>query len=160
MEALKAWGTTVCIAALAAGIAGIIAPSGKMEKVYKFAVSLFFLCCLLVPLFSLKNITPDSISLSQTGSMSNAALSSAVKEQAASVAQQNVASLVDNCCRSKGVVPVKIRVQIAFAGSSSKMSVSLVRVVLKSSDMPKQAEITDTIKNKLGIDVKIKEGGI
>lgn len=161
MEVLRSWGTTVCLAALAAGIAGIIAPSGKMEKVYKFAVSLFFLCCLLVPLFSLKNISLGSVSLNQTSNVSNRQLNSAVSEQAASVAQQNVSSLVENCCRSCGAVPEKINVQIAFAGgsSSSEMSVSSTEVVLHSSDMSKKAKIVDTIKNKLGIDVEIKEGG-
>ena len=159
MEALKSWGITVCFAALAAGIAGIIAPSGKMEKVYKFTVSLFFLCCLLVPLFSLKNISLGSISLSQKSSVSNRELSSAVNEQAASIAQQNVARLVASCCRTCGVEPVAVNVQVATTGTSSAMSVKSAEVVLKAADMSKQNKITDAVMNKLGITVKIKEGG-
>jgi hypothetical protein len=159
MEALKSWGTAVCLAALAAGIAGIIAPSGKMEKAYKFAVSLFFLCCLLAPLFSIKNISLGSVNLNQTNSISNGELDSAVNEQAAGIAQQNIASLVTSCCRTCGVEPVSVNVQVTAAGAGSAMSVQSAEVTVKTSDMPKQSKISDAVFSKLGITVKIKEGG-
>jgi stage III sporulation protein AF len=159
MEALKSWGITICLAALAAGIAGIIAPSGKMEKVYKFAVSLFFLCCLLVPIFSLKNISLGSITLNQANSVSNRDLSSAVSEQEASIAQQNIAQLVTNCCHTCNVKPMTVNVKVSATGTSSAISVESAEVVLKASDMSKQSKITDTVKSQLGIIVKIKEGG-
>jgi hypothetical protein len=159
MDMLKSWGITVCLAALAAGIAGIVAPSGKMEKAFKFTVSLFFLCCLLVPLFNIRNISLDGIGFKQTGSVSNRELNSAVSEQAANMAQQNIARLVANCCRSCGAEPVTVNVQVEPSGTGGAISVKSAEVVLKSSDMSKQTKITDTVMNRLGIAVKIKEGG-
>lgn len=159
MDALKSWALTICFAALAAGIAGIISPSGKMEKAYKFAVSLFFLCCLLVPLFSLKNITLTDVSLNQTTDSSKGELNSLVSEQAASVAQQNISQLVTRCCRSCGAEPLSVDVKVASEGTGRSMSVKYADVVLKASDMAKQGKIADAVMNKLGMSVKIREGG-
>jgi hypothetical protein len=153
MDFLKSWGITVCLAALAAGIAGIIAPTGKMEKVYKFAVSLFFLCCLLVPLFSLKNITLRSVQVDDSYGTTNSGMNAAVSEQAKSIAEQNVTNLVESCCRSCGTVADRIDVQIAF--SDGKMSVSSVEVKLKVSDKRKLKNVQETIKNKLGLDATV-----
>jgi hypothetical protein len=158
MDALKSWALTICFAALAAGIAGIIAPSGKIEKVYKFAVSLFFLCCLLVPLFSLKNISLTGIDLNKTSGVSSSELNSVVSEQAAGVARQNISQLVARCCRSCGVEPVKVNVLVS-TGTDGAMSVKSAEVVLRAADMAKKAKIATTVMNRLGMSVKIKEGG-
>lgn len=42
MDAIKGWVMAICFAAVAAGMAGILAPSGNLEKIYKFVISLFF----------------------------------------------------------------------------------------------------------------------
>lgn len=150
MDFLKSWGITVCMAALAAGIAGIIAPTGKMEKVYKFAVSLFFLCCLLVPLFSLKHITLGSIRIDERSIKADSSMDATVSEQAKSVAELNVSNLIQSCCRSVGTAPERIDVQVAYTGG--KMSVHSIEVILKASEKKKQSIVREAIKNKLGLD--------
>ena len=157
MDMLKSWGITVCMAALAAGIAGIIAPTGKMEKVYKFAVSLFFLCCLLVPLFNLKNIALRSVRIADSNTTTASGLTETVSAQAQSVAEQNVANLVESCCRNCGTIPQKIDVQIAYSGV--KMSVRSVTVMLKASDRTKQKIVKDAIKDKLGLLANVRTQG-
>jgi hypothetical protein len=160
MDAIKSWAVTICLAALAAGIAGIIAPSGKMEKVYKFAVSLFFLCCMLVPLFSIKGISLGKISLDYTSnSVPNREIASTVNEQAIHLAQQNVAALVKNCCLSCGAEPKSVTVKVAASGTNSAMSVESAEVTLKTADMQKKQKIADAVMNKLGITVTVKDGG-
>jgi stage III sporulation protein AF len=157
MDAVRSWTMTVCLAALIAGIAGIIAPSGKFEKVYKFAVSLFFLCCLLVPIFSLKNIALGSINLPQTQSDSaSSSLQSAVDSQTQQMAENNISQLVKNCCSSYGVTPLAIHVTVD--GTNGIMSVQSAEAVLKVADMGQADKIKKAVMNKLGIDVKIKEG--
>jgi stage III sporulation protein AF len=157
MDAVRSWATTVCLAALIAGIAGMIAPSGKLEKVYKFAVSLFFLCCLLIPIFSLKNIALGSINLPQTQNDSaSSSLQGAVDSQAQQVAEDNISQLVKNCCTGCGVTPLAIHITVE--NINEKMSVQFAEVVLKSSDMGQGDKIKKAAMNNLGIDVKIKEG--
>ena len=153
MDLLKSWGITVCLAALAAGIAGIIAPTGKMEKVYKFAVSLFFLCCLLVPLFSLKNITLRSVRLDNAYNRTNSNMIYTVSEQAIRIARINITDLIISCCRNSGTVPERVDVKIAY--NNGKMSVGSVKVTLKATDDKKCQSVREAIKNKLGLDATI-----
>ena len=157
MDGIRSWATTACLAALAAGIAGIIAPSGKLEKVYRFAVSLFFLCCLLVPLFNMQNINLGNITLPQTQyGTASTSLQDTVNMQTQEIADQNISQLVDNCCLGCGITPVTVNVK--FSGTSGNLTVQSVEVVLKAADMGSQQNVKDAIKNKLGIDAEVKEG--
>jgi hypothetical protein len=158
MDALKSWGITLCLAVLAAGIAGIIAPSGKMEKVFKFAVSLFFLCCVLVPLFNIKSIHLDKIEINQFGVSYNSAINATVNEEAARIAQQNVEQLIKNSCKTCGVEPEAVNVKIAANPASGEINVVSAEIVLKKRDMAKSSKISDTVMRSLGITVNIREG--
>jgi stage III sporulation protein AF len=158
MEALRSWATTACLAALVAGLAGIIAPSGKLEKVYKFAVSLFFLCCLLVPLFTLKSINLNNLTIPQTQvNSAAAALQTTVNNQAEQMAESNIIQLVKNCCSDCSAAPLDVTVNVNSVGG--KLSVESAEVILKSADMNKQKAIQDEVMSKLGINVIIKDGG-
>lgn len=157
MDELKSWATTVCLAALAAGIAGIIAPSGKFEKVYKFAVSLFFLCCMLTPLFSMKSINLGGFDLSQVQQSSAASsMQSAVNSEAQQVAEQNIKDIIGGCCKSCGVTPLCITVNTNY--KNGKISVQSAVITLKKADFSKQSAIKQEIDNKVGISVDVKEG--
>lgn len=157
MDELKSWATTVCLAALAAGIAGIIAPSGKFEKVYKFAVSLFFLCCMLTPLFSMKNINLGGFDLSQAQqSSSTSSMQSTVNSEAQQMAEQNIKNLISGCCKNCGVTPLGITVNTNY--KSGKISVQSAVITLKKADISKQSALKDEINNKVGISVEVKEG--
>lgn len=157
MDALKSWGITVCFAALAAGIASIIAPSGKMEKIYKFAVSLFFLCCMLVPLFSIKNIVPKKIEINDETIGKSSKLSSAVQNQVGSVASQNLKTMINESLKAQGVQPQNITMQIT-KDNSGALDIKAITITLKKEDMPKKSVISDEIKSKYGLTVIIVEG--
>jgi stage III sporulation protein AF len=157
MDGLKSWGLAVCFAALAAGIASIIAPSGKMEKIYKFAVSLFFLCCLLVPLFSLKNIIPKKIEIETRTSSQNEKLVSAAQDSAGNLALSNLKSMIQNVCSEENITPVNITADIK-KDNNGALNIDSITVILKRKDMLKSDKIVNAVKDKYGITVKIAEG--
>jgi hypothetical protein len=49
MDSLKQWALALSAAMVAAGLCRMLMPSGSMEKMFRTAVSVFFLCCLLSP---------------------------------------------------------------------------------------------------------------
>lgn len=157
MDALKSWGLAVCFAALAAGIAAIITPSGKMEKMFKLTISLFFLCCILVPLFSLGNIIPKDIKLTDQSSAGNTELNSAVTEQAEDISSQKLRSMVIECCKSEGVTPLKVEVKI-ITNKDGSMNAETTEVTLSPKDFGKIGVISDAVKQKTGLKVKFLEG--
>lgn len=157
MDALKSWGLAVCFAALAAGIAAIITPSGKMEKMFKLTISLFFLCCILVPLFSLGNIIPKDIKLSSESSAGNTKLNSAVTKQAENISSERLRSMVIDCCGEVGVTPLKAEVKI-ITNKDGSMNAETAEVTLKAEDFGKIGVISDAVKQKTGLKVKFLEG--
>lgn len=157
MDALKSWGLAVCFAALAAGIAAIITPSGKMEKMFKLTISLFFLCCILVPLFSLTNIIPKEIKLTDESSAGNTKLNSAITKQAENISSEKLRSMVIDCCSAEGVTPLKVEVQI-ITNKEGTMNAETAEVTLKPKDFGKIGVISDSVKQKTGLKVKFSEG--
>lgn len=49
METIKQWAFCACISVVIGVVASFLSPPGKMEKIYKYVISLFFLCCLFSP---------------------------------------------------------------------------------------------------------------
>jgi stage III sporulation protein AF len=156
MESLKEWAMTICFAALAAGLANIIAPKGNLEKVYKFAVSLFFLCCVLVPVFSFKGISLN-LSLPPVSQQQNNDLQSTVEEQKLEESENNISALITETCEKNGVTPLGVSTKAAADKSGAISSISSV-VTLKKTDMPKENDIISAVKDGLGIDITVKEG--
>ncbi|CDZ24163.1 hypothetical protein CCDG5_1046 [[Clostridium] cellulosi] len=158
MDALKSWGITICMAALAAGIAGIISPNGKMEKVFKFALSLFILCCLLIPLFNINNIKLENIQFKTTSFQINSELTKTMETEQKMMAEKNIAQLIFDCCKSCGVTPISIKVSLK-KNSDNAYAVNSAEVSVNSSDMIKKEKLKETVMKRLGVDIKIKEGG-
>lgn len=155
MDSIKQWAMTICFAALAAGLANIIAPKGNLEKVYKFAVSLFFLCCVLVPLFSLKGISLNMNLQSVTQQNNN--LQKTVDEQKLSETQSSVSALITEACKKKGVTPLSVTTKAAI-DKSGNIAISSAVVKLKKENMVKKTEIVSAVKDELGIDITIEDG--
>ncbi|MDR3552708.1 MAG: hypothetical protein P4L75_06240 [Clostridia bacterium] len=158
MEAIKAWAMTLCFAAVAAGMAGVVAPTGSMEKVYKFVVSVFFLACVLVPFFSIRQISLPQSLLEDSGTTSSGyAVQSLVSQQQTDAARIKISQLVCSCCKKYGVSPQYV--YIDFSGSSSALEVSGIRVVVTKSDYEKKKQLVEACKTQLGLDVQIEAKG-
>lgn len=158
MDGLKSWALTVCFAALAAGIAGIISPTGKLEKSYKFALAIFLLCCILTPVFGLRHIH-FSASLPQTGTaaVDTRGLDSIVEKQEETQAEQNVKKLVQSSCAEKGITPLGI--DAVVQKTSAGFSVKSVTVTLRHADIGASSGIKTAINQKLGIQAAVEDGG-
>lgn len=153
MDAIRSWVMTICLAAVAAGMAGILAPSGNLEKIYKFVISLFFLACVLVPVFNLRKIELPNPAAAAPQCQNEDAVQAVVSEQAAEAAREKMTELVKTCCENLGVEPVSV--QVTMGAGSSESNAVRCRIVLKGGDMGRQNEIVSLIKAQLGFDTQI-----
>lgn len=154
MQAVQSWAMSVCLAALAAGIAGVLAPKGNLEKIYKFAVSLFFLCCLLVPLFSLRHISLPTISV-PSADVQVSDFSRVVAEQSLEQVRDNVASVARSVCAKQGVTPVSVDVTVQ-KDSNGAYDPQSISITLASGDAGRQGSLASAVQVVLGIPVKIQ----
>ena len=49
MQAIRIWAAAVCAAAIAASVAQLAAPEGKVQKALRCVIGLFFVCCIMAP---------------------------------------------------------------------------------------------------------------
>jgi hypothetical protein len=157
MEAIKSWAMTICFAAIAAGIAGIIAPTGNLEKVYKFVVSLFFLACVLVPVFALRNVKmPDLNLVTYTDSTISYSLQNTVNGQVIDQTKIKISNLICSCCKAYNVVPMFVYVNV-YSDKDGNIKIDSCKAVIKQEDMVKKSEMTAAVKKELGLDVQFVE---
>lgn len=157
MDAIRSWAMTICFAAIAAGIAGIVAPSGNLEKVYKFVVSLFFLACVLVPAFAFRNIKMPGLNLvSYTDSTASYSLQNTVNVQVADQTKIKISDLICVCCKPYDVYPLFVYVNVS-ADKDGNIKIDSCKAILKQEDMAKKNELSDAVKKQLGLDVQFVE---
>jgi hypothetical protein len=154
MEAIKSWAMTICFAAIAAGMAGIIAPSGNLEKIYKFVVSLFFLACVLVPAFALRNVKlPDMNLVAYSDSSAVNSLQNTVNGQVADQTKIKVSNLICNVCKGYNVVPMFVYTNVS-SDQNGNIKIDSCKAVLKQKDMSKASDMAAAVKKELGIDAQ------
>lgn len=56
MDAVKGWAVALCAAAVGCSLLQLLAPKNGMGKIFRMILAAFFLCSLLAPLMSLKNL--------------------------------------------------------------------------------------------------------
>ena len=156
MEAIKSWASAVCFAALAAGMAGILTPRGNLEKISKFAVSLFFLCCILMPVFKFRQVSLQLPAV-QTTSGQTSTLEQTVQKQSGEQAEEKLSEIVKNECIRNGVTPQSVQVSLATDADGS-YRIREVSVVLGKKDMAGKNSLQSLIKKDLGLDAAIREG--
>lgn len=157
MDAVRSWAMTACLAALAAGIAGMLVPKGNMEKMFRFALALFFLCSVLSPLLALRHVTLQSAGIS-VSSAGTAALSSAVAEQTRAQVCENLEKQVRAVCTAQGVSPVSVEVYVEQDDSGAYDPQS-AQVTLPAAQMEKAQAVAAAVQSTLGFAAQVKAEG-
>lgn len=155
MDAVRSWAMSVCLAALAAGIAGMLAPRGNLEKILKFAVSLFFLCSVLVPLFSLRHIRLPDVAVSAPSGQTS--FTSAVEEMSLSQVRESLAAQVKTVCTDLGVTPVSVEVEVE-KNQDGAYDPKSAHITLSADQMGRAAAVAAAVKEKLGFEAQVTAG--
>lgn len=65
MDTIREIGTSICITMVAVGLFTMLIPNNNLTKTIKFTVSLFFICCIVVPIVN-TNFDFDSLAAGVT----------------------------------------------------------------------------------------------
>ena len=134
MEGIRMIGMSICVTAAATSLFSMLIPDAKLERVLKFAISLFFLISLAAPFASWKG---DGLGFSLEGlpdsSWRQAGLESAVQSQFAGLAERRLSALMEEALLREGIRPEKVQASIHIAGDGS-VSIKQVRIRLSPGD--------------------------
>ena len=155
VETVRQWGLSVCMAAVACGIAQMLLPPGSTEKIFKVSVSAFFLCALFMPIMTTRvDFDISDYGLSETQEDVSEKLKESVSERFSADAQKIIEQKVNSELSKMGITPGDIRIDIT---TSDDGTVTIDAVELTLSDMyaKDHDRLRAAIQNALGITVRI-----
>lgn len=150
MELIKEWALSTCVAAVAGGIAYMILPPGNLQKVFKFTISLFFLCCLISPLFLWKNLSLDTMRLeieTETGQLTQQ-LTQGTDEQLLMAFSADLEEKVRSALSGDGIEAKKIRINVN-TDEEMNISISDIQITLKKEDEKKKNKVVQRVERLL-----------
>lgn len=149
MEAIRNIGISICISMVVTSIFSMLVPDTKMDKVLKFAISLFFLTSIISPFMTNKiNFTMDFSEVSKVQARSN--LIDTSNKQFSELAAVNLERSLTKILSSEGVVVQKIVVTINKS-ETGDISISKLMVYLDETNENRRGDIENIVKREVGI---------
>lgn len=150
LDGIRTIGMSICITLVVTSLFSMLIPNTKLEKVLKFAISLFFLTGLISPFFSSDlNFHIDMEDLApQTNSQSQ--LKTSAESQFASLAAKNLESSIDRMLKTEGIKTEKIKVLIN-KNDDDNISINKLMVYIDNENINKATRIESIIKKEVGI---------
>ena len=154
MENIYSWAITVCISVLCACVLNILAPNGKMKKIFHYVLGLFLFLSFLSPLqeIDISSIYSDILSYDEKKLPNEIGLN--ISEVTQQYFHDNITALIENELQQINITPVKTEI---FMDTSSPESISITKAVIyiKRSDASNKARIASRLIDNLGIQSEI-----
>lgn len=148
MDAVRMLGMSLCVTVAATALFSMLIPDSKLERVLRFAVSLFFLCSLTAPFVS--GGIPFQFHWDMEVSPSSfAPLEQSISDQFVSLAESNLETAVLDLLDTQGIPVQKVMVETTIAGDGS-ISISRVDIVLSSEGFGEGETIQRIIQEEVG----------
>lgn len=158
MEAVRQWAFSICCAAVAGGMAQILAPDSSLQKVFRITLGAFFLCSLIYPFLTMApqivdnfedfaGSEPDYIAQDISDRLGDLM----VDEIEAALASQ-AAKKLDEMGINDPAITIYINTE-APGGIAPEDIVA--EIELDKAYEPRHDQLIQTLEYQLGIDVKI-----
>lgn len=158
MESIRNWAFGACAAAVACGVIQLILPKSGMQKVFQVTASVFFLGCLLSPVFFAMpdpgDYRREQALLQEEIDRRSRELSSAVEQGGAELAAGSIRQAAREALDELGVEGGKIYVNIHDEADGS-ISISECEVQLPRAYASRHDEIRGALLQRLGVNVLI-----
>ena len=155
MDAIRGWAIALCAAAVGCSLLHMLAPKNGMGKLFKMIIAAFFLCSLLAPLLSLKNVLRLDVQ-ALPESVSADALQEQVNDQV--VRQINAALLrvTNETLKNYGTQAEKVT---ASTDTSEDGGICITQIILYMDKQHIHDAVTakQVMEKRLEVDVLIQE---
>ncbi len=126
MDSIRAWALALCAVAVACSLLHLIAPKNGMGKIFKMLLAAFFLCCLITPLLSLKDMLHLDIA-SLPDSVAAETLQERVNEQVLRQIDASLLRVTNSALKNYGVQAEKVE---AKTDTSADGGICITQIVL------------------------------
>ncbi|MGI5895726.1 MAG: stage III sporulation protein AF [Oscillospiraceae bacterium] len=135
MNIIREIGISICVTAVATAVFHGLMPNSTLEKTARFVLSLFFLCCLILPFTHYDFSDIEALTAYQTGDspVNSESLQQTVNRKLNEMSEQAVRQTVKSILEQNGIVPQEIAVETNIEDNNC-ISISKVIVTVKPED--------------------------
>jgi len=159
MGAIRQWAFSLCVVMVACGMMSMLLPKTNLDKMFRMAVSVFFMCCLLSP-FVLQSpqLRIEVQQMSQQEIQHRAQRLTAVADVQSEQAFKNeLEKIVGQNLAGKGINYTDITIHITTKGQNGE-AVPVVDIELDREHEPEHQSIRRQLMSELGLEVRLGYG--
>ncbi len=155
MEAVRGWAIGLCAAAVGCTVLQMLAPKGGLGKLFHLLTAAFFLCCLLFPVLTFKNLPELDIS-SLPEDIQSSMLEDRIQQQLLTQIDESLQTVTAQALESYGFSAEKV---VANTTTSEEGGIYMdsVTVYLDKQNLKHGINIRLLLEQRLGVTVRIKE---
>lgn len=151
MNAIRIWAAAVCAAAIAASVAQLAMPDGKVQKAMRCVIGLFFVCCVIMPFahglpLSLGEFAWEEAAFTEVTDD----LSQELTKQTAEKFAENVHQIVQDTLTAQQIPTKKIEVDV-HVGEDSGIYISSLKIQIEEGEKENIERISQIVQKETGI---------
>ncbi|MCQ4022086.1 MULTISPECIES: stage III sporulation protein AF [unclassified Ruminococcus] len=158
MSEVIVWACSICAGAAVCLICEMLLPNGGISKIVRFAVGIFMVAIIILPLGGIVSAVTSEINSINIKEKSFNELEEKAQSNGTSLAMEKVKALVAQQLKSIGVTPNKIEIKTDSDKLTDIKGIESV-IYISEEDRGQGFKIKNTIKNNLGLDCKVLVGG-
>ncbi len=151
MEAIRDWILSICIAAVAASIVKIIAPSGGIQRTMKVISAVFMLCIIISPLIGEVSFNFEK-ELDKVQIPSRSEFSESIEEQTDIYTKAQLQKLMETYLQKEGIERARISI-IMERDEDSRISIIKADVYVEDEFLHLTEKAKQNIEKELGIEI-------
>lgn len=157
MDAIRAWSTTLCLAALGCAAVQLLAPKGGTGKLFRLVTNTFFLCCMLLPLLQIGSMTAPNIADLPDVVVSDM-LSHTVTEQLRVQVRDTVTRLAEDALAQRGITAEKIVVTTDISDNGG-IYIQHVSLMVDKQNVPIAKAVGEVLRKQWEVPVEVTTEG-
>lgn len=154
MEGIKAWACVLCVVAVGCAMLQMLAPKDGLGRIFRLIIAAFFLCCMLAPLLSLRDIPQLNLDLLPE-SVSADLLQQRVNEQLTRQMNAALLQVANQTLNGYGIEVQKVEVNTDTSENGS-IYIKQVILFLDKQNIGNAVAARQKMSERLGMDVIIQ----
>ncbi len=153
IQTIKIVAVNICIVMIITGVFSVLVPGKSFEKILKFAISLFFVCSVAVPMFSGELSLDFSFDTDFISEYESEFYLSA-EESVIKLSEEKIMLAIDEILTQNGISAKKIEVNINIDENDS-INITNVEISITENDEIFTLKIKEIVLREVGITPKI-----
>ena len=151
MEAVKGWAAALCVVAVGCTLLQFLAPKGGMGRIFRIMIAAFFICCLVSPLLSIKDLTQlplDMLPEEVQADMLQERINEQLERQVAAAVEEIVSTGLEN-------YHLKAEKIETITDTSEDGSIYMKQIILylDKQSLSQSATVKQVLEQRLGVPV-------